>query len=109
MATLQNIRNRGALVAAVVGFALVAFILGDFLNQSTSLFGGSDRDVAEIRGNSVTIEQYQYMLEHLTNVYKAQQGQIDAATDESIKRQQILMLCKWNYFFSVCRIRAEYR
>ena len=39
MATLQNIRNRaGILVAIVIGLALVAFILGDALQQGQHPF-----------------------------------------------------------------------
>ena len=34
MATLENIRKRGPLIAIVIGFALFAFILGDLFKWS---------------------------------------------------------------------------
>lgn len=37
MASLQKIRNHGALLITIVGVAMLAFILGDFLNSGTSL------------------------------------------------------------------------
>ena len=37
MASLQKIRNHGGLLIAVVGIAMLAFILGDLLNNSGSL------------------------------------------------------------------------
>ena len=38
MASLQKIRNHGALLIAIVGLAMLAFILGDFLNSGSSFF-----------------------------------------------------------------------
>ena len=74
MATLQNIRKRGPVVATVIGLALMAFILGDFLNSGASLFTGSRTEVAEIAGQSVNIKEYQNKMDELTNLYKQQYG-----------------------------------
>ena len=38
MASLQKIRNHGALLIVIVGVAMLAFILGDFLRDGSSLF-----------------------------------------------------------------------
>jgi len=60
MATLEKIRNRaGVLVAVVIGFALLAFILGDFLNSGRTLFSSSQFEIAEISGKSVPYQKYQ--------------------------------------------------
>ncbi len=72
MATLQNIRKRGPLVALIIGFALLAFILGDFLTQGQSLFARNQNQVAEIAGNSVSIREYQRKIEELTEIQKIQ-------------------------------------
>ena len=38
MATLQRIRNHGVFLLVIVGLAMLAFILGDVLNSSSSYF-----------------------------------------------------------------------
>jgi len=38
MATLQNIRNRAGFLVAVIGIAMLAFILGDLLTSGTTIF-----------------------------------------------------------------------
>ena len=38
MASLQRIRNHGALLIAIVGLAMLAFILGDFLNRHVGIY-----------------------------------------------------------------------
>ena len=60
MATLEKIRNRaGVLVAVVIGMALLAFILGDFLNSGGALFSNSQFEIAEISGKSIPYQKYQ--------------------------------------------------
>ena len=56
MAALENIRKRGKLLAIVIGFALAAFILGDFINTGG---GGSLPELADINGNKVDIADFQ--------------------------------------------------
>ena len=58
MATLQKIRNRGAVIAVVIGIALVAFLLGDFLSSGRAFFE-EDQNVAEINGKGISIQEYQ--------------------------------------------------
>ena len=50
MATLNKIRSKGVLLAVIVGTALLAFIIGDFLNSGSTLFHQSKQNVAEIAG-----------------------------------------------------------
>ena len=80
MATLQNIRNRGSLmVAIVIGLALGAFILGDMLNSGSNLMKPSQMKIAEIDGESVQYPDFQKKVEELSEIYKmnTQQTQID--------------------------------
>ena len=39
MATLEKIRKRSVLLLVIIGAALVAFIIGDFLNSGRNIFG----------------------------------------------------------------------
>jgi len=90
MATLQNIRNRGGLmVAIVIGLALGAFILGDMLNSGSKLMRPSQMKIAEINGESVQYPDFQKKVEELSEIYKmnTQQTQIDENTWEQIREQ----------------------
>ena len=46
MATLDKIRSKGVLLAVIVGTALLAFIIGDFLNSGSTLFHQARHNVA---------------------------------------------------------------
>jgi peptidyl-prolyl cis-trans isomerase D len=90
MATLQNIRNRGSLmIAIVIGLALGAFILGDMLNSGSNLMKPSQMKIAEIDGESVQYPDFQKRVEELSEIYKmnSQQAQIDENTWEQIREQ----------------------
>ena len=90
MATLQNIRNRGGLmIAIVIGLALGAFILGDMLNSGSKLMRPSQMKIAEIDGESIQYPDFQKKVDELSEVYKmnTQQTQIDENTWEQIREQ----------------------
>ena len=90
MATLQNIRNRGGLlVAIVIGLALGAFILGDMLSSGNKLMGPSKMKIAQIDGQSIQYPDFQKKIEELSGIYKmnTQQTQIDENTLEQIREQ----------------------
>lgn len=86
MATLEKIRNRaGVLVAIVIGFALFAFILGDILGSGPSLFSNKQFEVAEIRGNSIPLQEFQRRIDNLTEIYKMNTGET-SLTSEMFER-----------------------
>lgn len=90
MATLEKIRNRaGVLVAVVIGFALLAFILGDFLNSGKTLFSDSQFEIAEIAGNSISYQKYQKELNDIIEINKFSTGKsaLDEATTQKIQSQ----------------------
>lgn len=90
MATLEKIRNRaGVLVAVVIGFALLAFILGDFLNSGKTLFSDSQFEIAEIAGKSISYQKYQKELNDIIEINKFSTGKstLDEATTQKIQSQ----------------------
>jgi len=88
MATLQNIRNRGALIAVVIGFALLSFILGDLFTSGSKLFSASQFEIAEISGESVSYQEFQQQVEKLTRVQEVQRrSSLDAAGVERVRNQ----------------------
>lgn len=82
MATLQSIRNKGVLLAVIIGLALLAFVIGDFLNSGSTLFHQAKRNVAEVAGEKIDIEAYQQAIDQMTTVYKIEYGRTDFNENE---------------------------
>ncbi len=98
MATLQSIRNHGTILLVVVGVAMLAFILGDFLNSGSSFFNKSRENVAEIAGHQVHYTEYEAAKDQLTEVYKIETGSNDINEDLSIQlRNQAWQMILMNY------------
>ena len=79
MATLQKIRSKGALLLAVIGLALLAFILGDAWkimrpNQGVVTVG-------EINGKSINAQDFQNEVEKYSDVVKLSMN-TSSLTDE---------------------------
>ena len=86
MATLQKIRDKGALVGVVIGLSLLAFILGDFLGNGT---GGSDPIAGEIKGYEVSLKEYQAKVDEFVENTKRNSGEatVDSKTMDGIYDQ----------------------
>ena len=74
MATLEKIRSKAGLLVLVVGVALFAFIIGDFLNSGSTYFRQSQETVAEIDGEVIKIQEFQNRVDEMTEMYKMQTG-----------------------------------
>lgn len=59
MATLEKIRSKAAFLVVVIGIALLAFIIGDFLNSGQSFFMMNQNKVATVNGTTIGVEEYQ--------------------------------------------------
>ena len=98
MTTLQSIRNHGTILLIVVGVAMLAFILGDFLNSGSSFFNKSRENVAEIAGHQVHYTEYEAAKDQLTEVYKIEMGSNDINEDLSLQiRNQAWQMMLMNY------------
>lgn len=75
MATLEKIRSKAGLLVLVVGFALFAFIIGDFLNSGSTYFKQTQERVGEIDGEVISIHDYQANVDEMAEMYKMQSGQ----------------------------------
>lgn len=74
MATLEKIRNKAGLLIIVVGVALFAFIIGDFLNSGSTYFRQTQEKIASVNGENISIQDYQARIDEMTEVYKMQVG-----------------------------------
>ena len=103
MASLQKIRNHGALLIAIVGLAMLAFILGDFLNSGSSFFNRSRENVGVVEGQKIHYTEYEAAREQLTEVYKIESGRTDFDEDMYAQiRNQV-----WNMFVMDYTLRAQ--
>ncbi len=82
MATLQKIRNRGAVIAVVIGFALLAFLLGDFLSSGQAMFS-NDNVFAEINGSEVSLQEYQVRYNNYEQGFKMLTGESTISTENA--------------------------
>ncbi len=90
MAVLETLRNRaGLFVSIIIGLALLAFILGDIMKNANSLSRDEAMEVAEINGESVRIQEYQSLVEQLTENYKrnTNKSALDEQTLQQIRQQ----------------------
>ena len=89
MATLERIRNKGGiLVAFMIGFALLAFILTDFFKGN----GGaqpSTMEVGKVNGTSISYEEYQQEISQAEDFRKLSMNQssLDENTQYQIREQ----------------------
>jgi peptidyl-prolyl cis-trans isomerase D len=74
MAIIQRIRNRAGLLVIIIGVALFAFILGDFLTSGSKLYRKQRSNVVVVNGDGVSIEQYQSKINELEEITKMQMG-----------------------------------
>lgn len=88
MAILEKLRVRaGLLLAIVIGLALLAFVLSDFLDSSGSLFTRSKYEIAEVSGKSVPYTDYETLVNELEEIQKLQSGEtsLDEETMDQIR------------------------
>ena len=98
MTTLQRIRNHGVILLVVVGVAMLAFILGDFLNSGSSFFNKNRENVGVIAGHKVHYTEYETAKDQLTEVYKIESGSNDINEDLSIQiRNQVWQMMLMDY------------
>ena len=103
MATLQKIRNHGVILIVIVGLAMLAFILGDFLNSGSSFFNRSRENIGTIAGKDVHYTEYEAAKEQLTEVYKIETGRNDFDEELSSQiRNQVWQMMLMDY-----SLRAE--
>ncbi len=103
MALLEDIRKKGGIiVSAVIGLALLAFILGDFLPGGRG--GARDLDIADVGGQKLDVHDYERKIEEITNIYKQNTGQsnLDERTMDMVRDQA------WQFMTSEAIMNKEY-
>jgi peptidyl-prolyl cis-trans isomerase D len=81
MATLQKIRSKGPLLVIVIGLALFAFIAGDAWKVLQPHQG--KQDVGEVNGEVLGAQDYQKMVDELSEVIKLTNG-LNSLTEDQL-------------------------
>lgn len=79
MAAIGNIRKHYGLLVAIVGIALLAFVLGDLLNSTTKR--GTATEVAVVNGEKITYQDYSNLVNVNLENAKMQTGGTLSAND----------------------------
>lgn len=106
MAVLQNIREKcGVLVIVIVGIALLAFLLGDFLS-SGRIGHGDDSVLAKINGSKVDYSEwtanYNQSKQFYEIVFQRQGRSLDASVEKSLREsawEDILNTYVWDKYY----------
>lgn len=70
MAALEKIRKRGTIVMIVVFVALLCFVIGDFLSNSSAIFNLNRDQIGEVCGKKINSAEFQRSIDAFTNFNK---------------------------------------
>jgi peptidyl-prolyl cis-trans isomerase D len=104
MSVLESLRKRSGLLVAIVGLALLAFVLMGLLQRDSSLFGGTDTVVGEIAGKSIDIKEFR------TKVDEAIESQKRNSNKTSLDQNEIDGIVQqiWNQTINEEVLNKEY-
>ena len=76
MGIMSFLRNRaGAIIVGAIGFAIVAFLLGDVVTMGTPFWRANQDKVGEVAGETISIQEFNEKVEVNSNNFKQQMGQ----------------------------------
>lgn len=103
MAVIEKIRGKAGLLLVIVGFSLVAFILGDFFSSNNGM-NSSDANIGEINGKKINVMDFEDKVQVQLNNYKLQSNtdNIDQNTTEQIREQT------WNQLINEMVLTPQY-
>lgn len=86
---LERLRKRSGLLVAIVGLALMAFVLTGLFTSQNSIFGSNDRLVGEIAGKGIKYETFDVKVKNAIEDQKRQSGKTtltEAETDQIVQQ-----------------------
>ena len=90
MVLLERLRGKWAVgVGIVIGVAMLAFVLTDFLVSGRSLFASSEMEVGSVNGDGIDYKQFMTRYEARANVQQAMSGQSLSEDASEYLREQI--------------------
>src|SRR5690554_5835533 len=75
MGIMTFLRNRaGTVMVFAIGFAIVAFLLGDLMGSGVTMFGGNPNEIGQIDGESIDYQSFNSEVEANKNNMAQQMG-----------------------------------
>src|SRR5690606_38792241 len=102
MGLMSYLRNRAGLVITVIGLAIIAFLLGDFLSYGTLPWMKSQTEVGSINGESIEYQRFNAQVDQTTAMYQQQMGGAASPQMRNFAVQQV-----WNQFISQELLKQE--
>lgn len=103
MAAIQAIRKRGTILVTVIAVALALFVLGDLFRGGESIWNQSKQQIGEVCGNTLSIQEYQSMVEELTNYYEIAQQKSTFSEEENSRIKDEA----WSNFVQMSLVEKE--
>ncbi len=84
MAVIGRIRKRSGLIVVIVGIALAAFVLGDFIKKGPR----KSNTFAKIAGEKISYNEFEARVEEQVENFKQQSGKENLTNDEAFQIKQ---------------------
>ncbi|MFA4181191.1 MAG: SurA N-terminal domain-containing protein [Prevotella sp.] len=82
MAALGTIRKRGAILVAIIGLGLFAFIAEEFVRSCEATGNAARQQVGEVLGEKISVQEFQALVDEYQEVVKMTQGRENLTEDE---------------------------
>jgi peptidyl-prolyl cis-trans isomerase D len=106
MAILEKLRMRaGLLLAIIIGLALFAFVLSDFLDSGGSLFTQSKHEIAEIAGKSIPYTDFETQVQKFEKFQQILSGR--TSFDDNIMNR--IRMAVWENLVQDLVLEKEYK
>ncbi|MDF2435866.1 MAG: parvulin-like peptidyl-prolyl isomerase [Bacteroidota bacterium] len=80
---LESLRKRSGLLVAIVGIALMAFVLTGLFSSPNSMFGGGGQEVGEIAGKKIKYEVFKAKVDEAVENQKRNSGKTTLTESET--------------------------
>lgn len=104
MSVLESLRKRSGLLVAIVGLALLAFVLMGLFQRDSSLFGRSENEVGEIAGKAIDYKDFKAKVDEATEIQKRNNNK--ASLDQNETDQIVQQV--WNQMINEQVLNKEY-
>ena len=106
MALISKIREKSGITIGIITVGLVIFLAGDFLVGPRSIFSGSrnKRDVGEIAGEAISLDEYQRQIDQFEQNYAQRAGRAPNEAEKNSIRNQA-----WQMLVSQIAFDEEYK
>ena len=89
MSLISKIREKTGLIVGAVAVGLILFLVGgDLLGPSSQLLGGPDKEIGEIAGEDITIDEYQQAVNEMEANFYLRTGRNPSDREQNTIRQQ---------------------